>query len=117
MLVEFDVLTYNVRGLGDEPKGRKSITISKRTRQENLIQGSPYILNYYGPNDESSQFNALQLFAEKLQTVNVDDNCQFILAGDWNLIFYNSLMLWKASPTLNPIQAKGVFRPPKGFCP
>ena len=47
------------------------------------IQGSPYIiLNYYGPNDESSQLNVLQLLIEKLKTVNVDDNCQFILAGD-----------------------------------
>ena len=47
------------------------------------IQGSPYIiLNYYGPNDESSQLNVLQLLAEKLKIVNVDDNCQFILARD-----------------------------------
>ena len=56
------------------------------------IQGSPYIiLSYYGPNDESSQLNVLQLLAEKLKTVNVEDNCQFILAGDWNLIFGESL--------------------------
>ena len=52
------------------------------------IQGCPYIiLNFYGPNDESSQLNVLQLLSEKLKTVNVEDNCQSILAGSWNLIF------------------------------
>ena len=35
-LVDFDVLTYNVRGLGDERKRRKSFNYFKRTRQENL---------------------------------------------------------------------------------
>ena len=65
------------------------------------IQGSPYIiLNYYGPNDESSQLNVLQLLAEKLKTVNVEDNCQFILAGDWNLIFDKSLDSMGGSPSL-----------------
>ena len=56
------------------------------------IQGSPYsILNYYDPNDESSQLNILRLLAEKLRTVKAEDNCQFILVGDWNLIFDKSL--------------------------
>ena len=63
------------------------------------IQGSPYIiLNNYGPNNESSQLNVLQLLAEKLKTVNVDKNCQFIFAGDWNLevsLFYGRLTLSK----------------------
>ena len=63
------------------------------------IQGSPYIiLNYYGLNDESSQLNVLQLLAEKSKTV--DDNCQFILAGDWNLIFDKSLDSKGGSPSL-----------------
>ena len=66
------------------------------------IQGSPYIiLNYYGPNDESSQQNVLQLLAEKLKTVDVEDNCQFILAGDWNLIFDKSLDFVGGSLSLN----------------
>ena len=56
------------------------------------IEGSPYIiLNYYGPNHESSKLNELQLLTEKLKTVNVEDNCQFILVGDWDLIFDKSL--------------------------
>ena len=59
-----------------------------------------YYFNYYGPNDESSQLNVLQLLAEKLKTVNVEDNCQFILAGDWNLIFDKSLDYMGGSPSL-----------------
>ena len=65
------------------------------------IQGSPYsIFNYYGPNDESSQLNVLQLLAEKLRNMKVEDNCQFILAGDWNLIFDKSLDSMGGSPSL-----------------
>ena len=64
-------------------------------------RGSPcIILNYYVPNGESSQLNVLWLLAEKLKTVNVDDNCQFILAGDWNLIFGKSLDSVAGSPSL-----------------
>ena len=142
-LVDFDPLTYNVRGLGDERKRRKIFNyIKKNTSGKSIIflqethstqkvenlwryqwhgdmifshgmsggggvyvafrydleykvlspqsvdkegrfiilhmetQGSPYIvLNCYGPNDESSQLNVLQLLAEKLKTVNVEDNC------------------------------------------
>ena len=48
------------------------------------IQGNPYIIsNYYGPNDESSQVIVLRLLAEKLKTVNVVDNRQFILSWLW----------------------------------
>ena len=36
-LVDFDVLTYNIRGLGDERKRRKVFNYIKRTRQENLF--------------------------------------------------------------------------------
>ena len=138
-LADFDVLTYNVRGLGHERKRRKIFNYTKKNtsgksiiflqethstqKVENLwryqwhgdtifshgtsgsrgvcvafrndleyktlspqivdkegrfiilhieTQGSPYIIsNYYGPNDESSQSNVLQLLAEKLKTVNV----------------------------------------------
>ena len=58
------------------------------------------ILDYFGPNDESSQLNVLRLLAEKLKTANVDDKCQFILAVDWNLIFDKSLDSVGGSPSL-----------------
>ena len=65
------------------------------------IQGSPYIiLNYCGSNEESSQLNKLQLLEENLKTVNIEDNYQFILAGDWNLIFDKSLDSMGGSPSL-----------------
>ena len=52
------------------------------------IQGSPYILlNYYGPKNESNQVKVLRQISGKLQSINVDDNVQFILAGDWNMTF------------------------------
>ena len=52
------------------------------------IQGSPYILlNYDDPNDKSDQVQVLRQISGKLQSINFDDNVQFILAGDWNTIF------------------------------
>ena len=52
------------------------------------IQGSPYILlNCYGPNDEWNQVKVLRQISSKLQSINFDDNIQFILAGVWNMIF------------------------------
>ena len=65
------------------------------------IQGSPYILlNYYGPNDESNQVKVLRQIFRKLQSINFDDNVQFILAGDWNMIFDKFLDAMGGTPSL-----------------
>ena len=65
------------------------------------IQGSPYILlNYYGPNDESNQVKVLRQIFSKLQSINFDDNAQFILAGDWNMIFDKFLDAMGGTPSL-----------------
>ena len=65
------------------------------------IQGSPYILlNYYGPNNESNQVKVLSQISSKLQSINVDDNVQFILAGDWNMVFDKFLDAMEDTPSL-----------------
>ena len=157
--VDFEILTYNTRGLGDERKRRKIFNYIKKhtssktivflqethstNRNENLwkfqwhgdmifshgtsgsrgvcvafrygleykllspkivddegrfiilhieIQGNPYVLtNYYGPNDETGQVNVLKKLAIKLKEINTDENTQYILGGDWNLVFDKSL--------------------------
>ena len=61
---------------------------------------SIYFLNYCGPNDESSQSNVRRILAEKLKTVNVENNCQFISAWDWNPIFGKSLDSMGRYPSL-----------------
>ena len=65
------------------------------------IQGSPYILhNYYGPNNESNQVKVLRQIFSKLQSINFDYNAQFILAGDWNMIFDKFLDAMGGTPSL-----------------
>ena len=158
-LIDFEVLSYNTRGLGDKRKQRKIFNYVKKhtsgkavvlfqethstKKVENLwkyqwhgdmifshgtsgawgvriafrydleykllspkiiddqgrfiilhieIQGNPYILiNYYGPNSEPSQVKTIKQIASKLKDLEIEDNVQYILAGDWNLIFDRSL--------------------------
>ena len=65
------------------------------------IQGNPYILiNYYGPNSEPSQVKTIKQIASRLKDLEIEDNVQYILAGDWNLIFDRSLDATGGSPSL-----------------
>ena len=65
------------------------------------IQGSPHVLiNYYAPNIELNQVKKLQQIKSNLQNMSINDNTQFILTGDWNLIFDRSLDAVGGSPTL-----------------
>ena len=55
------------------------------------IQGYPYILiNYYGPNSEFNQVKTIRQIASRLKDLEIEDNVQYILDGDWNLIFDKS---------------------------
>ena len=65
------------------------------------IQGSPYVLiNYYAPDIELNQVKKLQQIKSKLQNMSINENTQFILTGDWNLVFDRSLDALGGSPTL-----------------
>ena len=65
------------------------------------IQGSSYtLLNYYGPNNESNPVKVLRQISSKLQSINVDENLQFILSGDWNMIFDKFLDAMGGTPSL-----------------
>ena len=62
------------------------------------VQGSPYVLiNYYAPNIELNQVKKLQQI--KTNLISINENTQFILTGDWNLIFDRSLDALGGSPT------------------
>ena len=65
------------------------------------IQGSPYVLIiYYAPNIELNEVKKLQQIKSNLQNMSINENTQFILTGDWNLIFDRSLDALGRSPTL-----------------
>ena len=65
------------------------------------IQESPYVLiNYYAPNIELNQVRKLQQIKSNLRNMSMNENTQFILTGDWNLIFDRSLDALGGSPTL-----------------
>ena len=65
------------------------------------IQGSPYVLiNYYAPNIELNQVKKLQQIKRNLRNMSINENTQFILTGDWNMIFDKSLDALGGSPTL-----------------
>ena len=52
------------------------------------IQGSPFVLvNSYAPNTESSQVKLFKEILAQLSNLGFDQDSQFILTGDWNLIF------------------------------
>ena len=56
------------------------------------IKESPYVvINYYAPNIELNQVKKLQQINSNLQSMSINENTQFILTGDWNLIFDRSL--------------------------
>ena len=53
---------------------------------------NPYIfIDYYGPNSEPSQVKTIRQIASRLKDLEIEENVQYILAGDWNLIFDKSL--------------------------
>ena len=65
------------------------------------IQGCPYVLiNYYAPNIELNQVKKLQQIKRNLQNMSINENTQFILTGDWNVIFDRSLDSLGGSLTL-----------------
>ena len=65
------------------------------------IQGNPYILiNYYGPNSEPSPVKTVRQIVSRLKDLRVEDNVQYIFAGDWNLMFDKSLDAIGGSPSL-----------------
>ena len=65
------------------------------------IKGNPYILiNYYGPNSEPRQVKTIKQIASRLKDLAIEDNVQYILAGNWNLIFDRSLDAMGGSPSL-----------------
>ena len=65
------------------------------------IQGSPYVLkNYYAPNIELNQVKKLQQIKSNLQNMSINENTQFILTGDWDLICDRSLDVLGGSTTL-----------------
>ena len=52
------------------------------------IQGSPFgLINCYAPNTESAQVKLFKEISTELGKLDFGENTQFILAGDWNLIF------------------------------
>ena len=52
------------------------------------IQGEPYlILNCYAPNDEKGQVKLFKDISGHLNSLDIPPGCNFICAGDWNLIF------------------------------
>ena len=65
------------------------------------IQGNPYILiNYYVPNSEPSQVKTIRQIASRLKDLEIEGNVQYVLGGDWNLIFDKSLDAMGGSPPL-----------------
>ena len=158
-LIDFEVLSYNTRGLGDERNWRETFNYVKKhttgkavvlfqethsiQKVENLckyqwhgdmifshgtsgtrgvciafrfdleykllspkiiddegrfivfdieVQGNPYILiYYYDPNSEPRQVKTIRQIASRLKDLEIEDNVQYMLAGDWNLIFDKSL--------------------------
>ena len=52
------------------------------------IQGEPYvILNCYAPNEEKGQVKLFKDISGHLNGLDIPPSCNFICAGDWNLIF------------------------------
>ena len=52
------------------------------------IQGEPYvILNCYAPNGEKGQVKLFKDISGHLNGLDIPPGCNFICAGDWNLIF------------------------------
>ena len=156
-LIDFKVLSYNTRGLGDERKWRKIFNCVKKhtsgkavvlfqethsTRKvENLwkyqrhrdmifshgtsgARGgyiafrydleyklvSPKIIDDEGRfiilhieiqgNSELSQVKTIRQIASRLKNLEIENNVQYILVGDWNLIFDKSLDAMEGSPSL-----------------
>ena len=66
-----------------------------------ILQGTPYILiNYYGPNSKSAQFNVLERIASHLYDMEIDDSVHLVNGGDWDLIFDKTLDFMGGSPSL-----------------
>ena len=66
------------------------------------IQGSPFVLiNCYAPNAESAQVKLFKEISTELGKLDFGEDAQFILAGDWNLIFDTFLDSLGGKPKLN----------------
>ena len=66
------------------------------------IQGSPFVLvNCYAPNTESSQVKLFKEILAQLGNLEFDQDSQFILTRDWNLIFDTFLDSLGGKPQLN----------------
>ena len=66
------------------------------------IPGSPFVLvNCYGPNTESSQVKHFKEILAQIGNLEFDQDSQFILTGDWNLIFDTFLDSLGGKPQLN----------------
>ena len=66
------------------------------------IQGSPFLLiNCYAPDKDSVQVKLVKEISTKLGKLDFGEDTQFILAGDWNLIFDTLLDSLGGKPKLN----------------
>ena len=66
------------------------------------IQGSPFVLiNCYAPDTESAQVKLFKEISTELDKLDFGEDTQFILAGDWNLIFDTFLDSLSEKPKLN----------------
>ena len=73
------------------------------------------LINYYGPNLETQQVSVLDELTKVLSNLELKENTNLILGGDFNLILNLNLDADGGNPTLNPISTGGRCFPHK-FC-
>ena len=73
------------------------------------IQGNPYVLiNYYVPNLETQQVSVLDKLTKVLSNLELKENTNLILGGDFNLILNLNLDADGGNPTLKSNSMKSL---------
>ena len=65
---------------------RKFIIIKTIINESNVA-----IVNYYAPNDEPSQVEALAKIDRHIRSLELEDNTMFLFGGDFNMYFDTKL--------------------------
>ena len=88
------IRNYKIRSAQCDASGRYIILDLK-------IDNCPFILiNYYAPNDECQQLQALEEISNNLDRLDFKENTKFIWGGDFNVIFYEKLDADGGNPKL-----------------
>ena len=95
ILIAFrESINYKIRSAQCDANGRYIILDPE-------IDNCPFILiNYYAPNDECQQLQALEEISNILDRLDFKENTQFIWGGDFNVLFDEKLDADGGNPKL-----------------